>query len=61
MKSITLKINAQTFEYEIKVQAWKDTSGVDFLRAKGIEQPQLLFTNRLLFCLIVQKEERHFV
>ena len=26
MKSITLKINEQTFEYEIKVQALKDTS-----------------------------------
>ena len=26
MKSITLKINGQTLEYEIKVQALKDTS-----------------------------------
>ena len=26
MKSITLKINEQTFEYEIKVEALKDTS-----------------------------------
>ena len=32
------------------------------VRNKSIKQPQLFFTNRrLLFCLIVRKEECHFV
>ena len=67
MKSITLKINGQTFKYEIKAQALKDTSLIRphylarFFCAKSIKQPQLLLTNWLLFCLIVRKEERHFI
>ena len=67
MKSITLKINGQTFKYEIKAQALKDASLIRphylarFFCAKSIKQPQLLLTNWLLFCLIVRKEERHFI
>ena len=63
MKSITLKVNGQTFKYEIEAQALKDTSSKNsnylarFFCGKSIKQPQLLLTNWLLFCLIVQKEE----
>ena len=67
MKTITLKITGQTFEYEIKVQVLKDTSwfkphySARFC-PKSSKQPQLLFTNRrLLFSLIVRKEEWHFI
>ena len=68
MKSITSKINEKTFECEIKVQALKNTSWMKphylarFFCAKSIKQPQLFSTNRrLLFCLIVWKEEWYFV
>ena len=67
MKSITLKLNDQTFEHKIKVKALKDASLTKphylarFFCAKTIKQPQLLFTNRrLLFSLIVRKEQWHF-
>ena len=68
-KKILIKrvVNDQTFKYKIKVQALKDASWMKphyltrFFCAKSIKQLQLLFTNRLLFCLIAQKEERHFV
>ena len=59
MKSITLKINDQTFKYKIKVQALKDTSWTKqqyltkFFCTKSIKQPQLFLTNWLLFCLII--------
>ena len=63
MKGKTLNINEQTFEYEIKVQALKDTSWMKprYLArsfcAKSIKQPQLLCSNRgLLFCLTVWKK-----
>ena len=68
MKSITLKINGQTFKYEIKVQVLKCISWIKlcylarFFCPKCSKQSQLLFTNRrLLFCLIVRKEEWHFI
>ena len=51
------------FEYEIKVQALKDTSWMKprylarFFCANSIKQPQLFWTNRrLLFCLTVWKK-----
>ena len=62
MKTITFKINGQTFKYEVKVQALKYTSWIKryylarFFCTKSIKQPQLLLTNWLLFCLIVRKE-----
>ena len=55
--------NQQKFEYEIKVQALKDTSWIKprylarFFCANSIKQPQLFWTNRrLLFCLTVWKK-----
>ena len=60
MKSITMKINGQTFEYKIKVQVLKDTSWIKpcylatFFCPKSSKPP-------LLFCSIVRKEEWHFI
>ena len=41
---------------------WNHATRLDFFCAKSTKQPELLFTNRRLFlCLIIRKEEWHFV